>query len=132
MYKEIIIVLIIIIIVVSLEFITQKYTSKIIQEMTNHLSEIEYEIYSVNKDNTDNKKLLNKINIVYDKWLKYHDVLSLYLEHNELEKVETDFVSFKSLIESSKYEFALSELEKAIFILNHIGDKYAFNLSNIF
>ena len=129
MNKELIIVVIIIISVTILELVTQNYTLNVMKTITNDLSNLKRKIHSdvINKD-----EIYNETNEIYDKWLKFHDILSLYIDHTELEKVETDFVSCKSLIESSKYKFALAELEKAIFVLDHISDKYAFNLSNIF
>ena len=129
MHKEIIIISIIIILVTTLEFVTQKYTTKIITEMIDDLSEIKNIITS---NNINKEEISLKISEVDKKWSKYHDIFSLYIEHNELEKVETFFVSSKSLINSSEYIIATSELEKSIFILDHISDKYAFNLSNIF
>lgn len=129
MYKELLVVVIIIILVTILEFITQKYTSNIMKEISDELSNLKN---IINMSSYNNKEISVKTNEIYDKWLKYHDILSLYIEHNELEKVETDFVACKSLIKSSKYELALAELEKTIFVLDHISDKYAFNLSNIF
>ena len=129
MHKEIIIIFVIIILVASLEFVTQKYTSKIITEMIDNLSELKNILTS---NNINKEEISAKISEIDKKWSKYHDTFSLYIEHNELEKVETYFVSSKSLINSSEFVFATSELEKSIFILEHISDKYAFNLSNIF
>ena len=63
---------------------------------------------------------------------KKHDKLAYFIEHDELEKVETDLVSIKSYIETQEYEQAVGELDKGAFVLKHIEDKYAFNLQNIF
>ena len=38
----------------------------------------------------------------------------------------------KSYIESQQYKDAICELEKTIFVLEHINEKYTFNLENIF
>lgn len=80
----------------------------------------------------DNKEVAKKCNEKYQKWLRYHKYLAFYIEHNELEKVETNYVAGKSLIETEKYEEAISEIEKTIFVMQHINDKYAVNLENIF
>ena len=80
----------------------------------------------------DNKIVSKEIKNIYEDWLKKHDTLAYFIEHNELEKVETDFVAGKSYIESEQYVDALSELDKVVFILDHINEKYSFNLENIF
>ena len=65
-------------------------------------------------------------------WEARHDKLAYFIEHDELEKVETDLTSLKSFIETNSYSEATSELDKSVFVLQHIEDKYAFNLENVF
>ena len=129
MYKELVISIIIIILIFSLDYITQKYTDFAINEAISNLHEIKE---SLKEENVDNKKVVEEVEEKYDRWIEHHKRLAFYIEHNELEKVETNFVSGKSFIESAKYEDAISELEKTIFILQHINDKYSVNLENIF
>ncbi len=129
MYKEIIISFIIIASIFVLDYLTQKYTDFAINETIDNLYKIKD---SIKKDNIDNKKAVEDTEKKYDRWLNHHKRLAFYIEHNELEKVETNFVAGKSFIESAKYEDAISELEKTIFILQHINDKYSVNLENIF
>ena len=129
MYKELVISIIIIILIFSLDYITQKYTDFAINEAISNLNEIKE---SLKEENVDNKKAIEDVEKKYNRWLEHHKRLAFYIEHNELEKVETNFVSGKSFIESAKYEDAISELEKTIFILQHINDKYSVNLENIF
>ena len=69
---------------------------------------------------------------VYDTWKKRFNILAYYIEHNELEKVEAELVVLKGKIENENYIETNENLEKTIFLLNHIEDKYAFNLQNIF
>lgn len=129
MYKELIISIIIVVSIFILDYITQKYTDFAINEAIKNLHEVKE---SLKKENVDNKKVVEEVEEKYDRWIEHHKRLAFYIEHNELEKVETNFVSGKSFIESAKYEDAISELEKTIFILQHINDKYSVNLENIF
>ena len=96
-------------------------------EETNE-NENEEEIEKLDED----EKILKQASENYEKWLKYHKRLAFYIEHNELEKVETNYVAGKSFIENAKYEDAISEVEKTIYVLQHINDKYSVNLENIF
>ena len=129
MYKELIISAIIVISIFVLDYITQKYTDKVINEAIQDLTIIKQ---AMKQEDFDNEKILKKSNDNYEKWMKYHKKLAFYIEHNELEKVETNYVAGKSVIENEKYEDALSEIEKTIFVWQHINDKYSINLENIF
>ena len=129
MYKELIISIVILVAIFSLDYLSQKYTDNAVDEMTKEISNLKEDI---KKENVDSEKAKKDVNEMYKRWLKNHDTLAYFIEHNELEKVETDFVAGKSYIESSQYDNALCELEKTIFVLEHINEKYSFNLENIF
>ena len=55
-----------------------------------------------------------------------------YIEHDELEKVETELTGLRAYIEKEEYYEALPEIDKSAYILEHIKDKSALNLKNIF
>ena len=129
MYKELVISVIIIVSIFVLDYITQNYTDQAINEAIQDLTTMKQEL---KQESIDNKIVFKNASENYDKWLKYHKNLAFYIEHNELEKVETNYVASKSFIENSKYEDAMSEIEKTIFVLQHINDKYSVNLENIF
>ena len=129
MYKEIIISIIIIVSIFLLDYITQKYTDYAINEAIDNLNEIKE---SIKKENINNEDVLENMEKKYKRWLEHHKRLAFYIEHNELEKVETNFIAGKSFIKTAKYEDATSEIEKTIFVLQHINDKYSVNLENIF
>ena len=129
MYKELVISAIIIISIFVLDFITQNYADKTINDAIQDLTTIKQ---ALKQEKVENEKVLKQASENYDKWPEYHKTLAFYIEHNELEKVETNYVAGKSFIENAKYEDALSEVEKTIFILQHINDKYSINLENIF
>lgn len=129
MYKELIISLLIVISIFILDYTTQKYTDFAINDAIYDLKTLQE---SLKKENPDNEKVIKDATEKYKKWLDYHERLAFYIEHNELEKVETNYVTGKSFIENAKYEDAMSEIEKTIFVLEHINEKYSINLANIF
>ena len=129
MYKELIISAIIIILIFVLDYVTQKYTDNVINEAIQDLRIIEQ---ALKEEKIDNEKVIKDTSDRYEKWLNYHKRLAFYIEHNELEKVETNYVTGKSFIENAKYEDAMSEIEKTIYVLQHINEKYSVNLENIF
>lgn len=129
MYKELVVSLIIIISIFIFDYLTQKYTDYAINNAIQDLNTLKL---SLKEKKLNNEKVIKDITQKYEKWLDYHERLAFYIEHNELEKVETNYVSGKSFIENAKYEDALSEIEKTIFILEHINEKYSINFANIF
>lgn len=129
MYREIIISVLIIVSIFTFDKMTQRYTDKAINDAIQDLNKIKQ---NIKEEIIDNKEVVKKCNEKYQKWLRYHKYLAFYIEHNELEKVEINYVAGKSLIEMEKYEEAITEIEKTIFVMQHINDKYAVNLENIF
>lgn len=129
MYKELIISLIIVVAIFVLDFLSQKYTDYAINETIDNLEDIVNKIQyaEVNKE-----EIVNDSEDKYEKWMKHHEKLAFFIEHDELEKIETNYISGKSFLKMAKYEDAFSEFEKTIFVLQHINDKYSINLENIF
>ena len=95
--------------------------------MTNELEQLEQNLKNGEKEEAEKKT--EEIN---ENWEKMHNKLAYYIEHDELEKVETYFTTCQSFTRTGNYDLAISELEKTIFVLDHITDKYSFNLENIF
>jgi len=125
MFKEIIIVLIIITSIITLDYITQEYTKESVEKTSRMLSELKQEIKNegINKKGFDN---------IVDEWDKSRIKLAYFIEHNELEKVETNLTNIKSSIETGQQESIDMFIDETIFILEHIKDKNSFNLENIF
>lgn len=129
MLKETIICIVIVIAIIFGNNATQGYTKQSVSDISRGLMELREEL---TKQDVENEKAKEKMDQVYDIWENKHDKLAYFIEHDELEKVETDIVSIKSYIETKEYEQAVGELDKGVFVLEHIEDKYDFNLQNIF
>lgn len=126
MFKEIMISIIIIVLIISLDVITQTYTKKSVEETRIELTDLKEQIEN---ENIDLKININKIS---DNWENRRAKLSYFIEHDELEKVETNLTNIKSFIEESEFDMAISSIDEVKFILEHIKEKNAFNLENIF
>ena len=127
MYKETTICICIIILIIWLDILTQNYTKTSTIEITECLSELKKEIEDKSLENAKEKlRELDK------KWDEKHDKLAYYIEHDELEKVDTAIVQVKSFVENEEIPSAIAELETGKFVLEHIERKYKFNLQNIF
>lgn len=129
MLKEMAVCVVILISIFTFDFKTQEYTEKTIEDTTNKLETLREELI---KEDKDNEKLLKDMEKIYNEWLGYHEKLAYFIEHDELEKAETDMVALKGSINVKEYEMAVSELDKSVYVLQHIEDKYKFELVNIF
>ena len=127
MHKELIICVILVILIIIGDVVTQNYTKKTVNYITEKLESLKQSLQEDSKENAN-----EEISKIDEKWQEVHDKLAYYIEHDELEKVETDFTACKSLVSTGDYGQAISELEKMAFVLEHITDKYSFNLVNIF
>lgn len=127
MVKEAVICVIIVTFIFGLEIFTQNFTKETVSQMTGTLTSLKDAI-----SNEDNEKIKEEIDNLNKNWESKHGKLAYYIEHDELEKVETAIVRMKSYIESEKFEDAIAELEDGKFVLEHIQDKNSFNLENIF
>ena len=122
MHKEIIISIIIVALIFGLNYVTQRNTDITVETVTEN-SALEEE---PNKD-----KVINYINIAYDRWEELDDIMAYYIEHDELEKVKTALTSAKSYIEVEEYLESIEAIDKCIYILDHIHEKEMFSLDNI-
>ena len=127
MYKEMVISIILVILIIIGDSITQNYTKNTVNSLTDTLENLKQSIDAKSEESIE--KEVDEFEL---KWKNVYVKLAYYIEHDELEKVETNFVACKSLVLNNDYEQALSELEKTEFVLDHITDKYMFNLVNIF
>ena len=127
MYKEITIIIVIVITVLVGHFITQNFTKKNVALLTDELNILEEKL--LQQSYSEANEQVDKIQFKID---EVHHKLSYYIEHEEIEKIETTYIACKSLIKTKDYNLAINEIEKTIFVLNHMTDKYSFSLDNIF
>ena len=121
---------------------------EVLVKQTNPLAIILFGSYSRNTQNVDSdidiaikaekldrKMLFNlkqELEDIQEKWNKKYDILAYYIEHDELEKVETQLIAINANIKVQDYDKTIEELEKCKFILEHIKDKDSLKLVNIF
>lgn len=129
MYKEIIVSLVIIIGIVVLNNITENYTKDSLEIMSKNFDEIREELLT---ENQQEESLILKIEDMKSIWDNRSKKLAYYIEHDELEKVDTYLTALKSNVETKEYEQAVENLDVCEYILDHIDEKEAFLLKNIF
>lgn len=131
MTKELIISITIIIFIFIGNFITENYTKESVDETSNNLSQLREEL-TKNEDEIDFELVKQKVDEIHNQWDSRYEKLAYYIEHNELEKVETELTGLRAYIENDDSDEAIAELDKCVYILGHIKQKTSFNLKNIF
>lgn len=131
MKKELIICVIIIILIIIGNIVTQNYTKQCVSQMNQEL-EVLREVALKAEEGKKNKEAIKVVNNIETKWDEYQEKLAYYIEHDELEKVESQIFTVKGFSEVERYEEIIPELEKCVFILEHIQDKTKINVKNIF
>lgn len=128
MKREALITVLIVIVILIGEWVTQKYTKKTLSNVQTELIELKEEIL---KADTDVNNLIQKSEEINENWENKNQVLSFYLEHDELEKVNTQIILIKGYLESDTPQDSIPDLEEGVYILEHIKVKEAFTLKNI-
>lgn len=108
----------------------QKYVENVFEPINNTLDEI---ANNLNEENEINNKdeLKNKMSEVDKLWDSKFKTMACFLEHDELEKVKTQFVVVDSAIEVNDKENAYEEINKAKYIIEHIKQKIRLSINNI-
>ena len=133
MYREMTICVITVIAIIIGNILSENYTKSSVQESTNLLAELKDELIDNNKDvEKTNNKAKKQIDKIHENWDKKYNILAFYLEHNELEKIETELTGLRASIETEDYEQAVNELDKAVYLLNHVEEKNKLSWKNIF
>lgn len=127
MYKEIIIIIVAITIVVSLDIVTNNYTKDTVNIMREKLSVLREYIFEKNKEKSD-----SQIPDIENEWNERYKILAFYLEHDELEKVNTEITSLKAYLNMEEYSECMNSLDKCVFILEHIQEKEETSLKSVF
>lgn len=127
MYKEIIITILIVVLILGLDIITSRYTANAIVELSKNLDELKTDLDTKSENNIE-----EKTNNIFTKWREYYDVLAYYIEHDELEKVETQLTMLRSDQNEKQYEECKKEIDTTKFILKHIENKEKFTLQSVF
>ena len=132
LYKEIIFSIVIVVVVVVGNVVTQNYTHKSVKNTTTELEELKQELLSESNEDIDWDNAKEKFSVLQTEWRNSFEKLAYYIEHDELEKVDTNLIGLKSYIDTQEEADAVSELEKSVFVLKHIEDKTRMNLKIFF
>lgn len=125
MIKEIIICILIIGFVFTINIITQECTKDAVDSLNEKLIEIKEDILNEKQINDSMKEVLQI-------WKDKKNILEYYIEHEELEKIEIEIKELNIKIQTKNLEEGLVNIERGVFLLNHVNEKYRLKIQNIF
>lgn len=128
MIKECIVCIVSIMAIILGNNMTQNYSNEVMDNVLQEISNLKIQIIN----NEDNEKLKSQLNKIEEKWSSEHSNLAYFLEHDELEKIETSLTKLKTNIEIKNYSDATVETDEEVYLINHLKEKNTFNLENIF
>lgn len=129
MYKEVIISIVIIIVIIILNVITQSYTKSTVSQIKEYLANTKEELV---KEEPDYDMALQKAKQTYEKWEDLDEIIVLYTEHSEIEKITTAIISMQSFIEMEDDSQAVDSIDRCKYILENMESKEKLSLDNIF
>lgn len=129
MYKELIISIVVITLVIVGNLITQNNTTKSVEQVSTNLIVLRDEIL---KQNVNQQNCKQKMENVEKIWEERYETMAYYIEHDELEKVNSELTKLKANIDTQDYSQGVENLDNCCFILEHINDKSALKIVNIF
>ncbi len=129
MKKEKIITIIVLLMIIIGDFFLQKYTISSINEIKSDLEVLKEEVF---KDEVDSLRLFEHVQRIYKNWEGKNKILTFYIEHDELEKVNTELNKIKGYYEADMKEDSMVDINEAIYILEHIKEKQKLSLKNVF
>ena len=129
MLKEAATTIIIITLIIIGNIITQNNTNQAVEGINSQLNSLKNNLLAEEIEQNELEKQMEEIE---NSWKEKYEKLAYYIEHDELEKVGTEFTKLKADITTKEYATAVENLENCQFILQHIRDKSALKIVNIF
>lgn len=129
MYKEIIVCILVVILIFSMDLLSNNYTKKVFFSINDSLGNLRNEML---KEDKDVNKINDEITKIEQEWNSKLNLLSCYIEHNELEKVARQLTLIKGNIDVEEYNQAVPQLDDCVYVINHIKDKESLLIRNLF
>lgn len=128
MKKEYVMMILILISVISGHYLTQKKSSEVFQSIEKDLNELKTMVEE--EETQDN--LNARIKKIEDKWNDEYEILAYYTEHDELEKIGVQLSIINSTIKTKTNNDTFMEIDRCIFLIEHLEDKEDLKIVNMF
>lgn len=130
-YKPLIYAFLIVIIVIILDIIFENYSKKSIEKINGNIEKIE-EAFKEEGEDYDKEKLLELSNNAKNEWKKREDVLSCFIEHDEVEKLKIKLAVLYVQVRDEVWMDAKATSSEIKQLVNYLEGKYELSIQNIF
>ena len=129
--KDTLIIIIILLLIILGNHFTNKYLKDTTDELVKNLTQLrEHVIEAKETDERDNIK--DEMEKMEESWEKTSEIWSVIVMHQEIDNIEQALIKTKSIINDGNIEDAIPEIETAIFFVQHVKQREALMLKNIF
>ena len=130
-YKTLIFAISILIIIIILDIIFENYSKNAIEKINSNIDKIgkAFEIEGENYDKEELEKLSEKAR---DEWRKREDILSCFIEHDEVEKINTKLDVLYTQVKNEVWMDAKSTVSEVKRLVKYLEGKYELSIQNIF
>lgn len=125
--QKIILMVVIVVIVIALNIFLEKTLDGIIDDCTEKLLDIKEKI-----SNSEYDEGLNLSKSLNEEWEKDEEKLTLFAEHEEIEKISVKVAIVKENLQNNDYDASDEDIVEAIYLLKHLKDKMKVKLGNVF
>ena len=130
-YKTLIFAISILIIIIILDIIFENYSKNAIEKINSNIDKIGkfFEIEGENYDKEELEKLSEKAR---DEWRKREDILSCFIEHDEVEKINIKLDVLYTQVKNDVWMDAKSTVSEVKRLVKYLEGKYELSIQNIF
>lgn len=125
--KKIIVSLSIFVVMIIGMIFSIQYLNKVCKDLEDISSSIETYI---NEDNM-NKAYETSLSLT-KKWKKYSESISIFVNHQEIDNIETELSKIPQYIKEDSKEESLASVRVLAFFLNHVKNMEKITIQNIF
>lgn len=129
MLKEFSIIGVILIIIIGGNILMQQYLKNSSEPIIQDLEQLYEQLVS---NQSEKEELKQKVEEIDKQWEGVSKIWTMIILHSELDQIEIAMINTRTAIDVDEFEEASLELKKAIFLLEHIQEKDAFKIKNIF
>ena len=130
-YKTLIFAISILIIIIILDIIFENYSKNAIEKINSNIDKIgkAFEIEGENYDKEELEKLSGKAK---NEWRKREDILSCFIEHDEVEKINIKLDVLYTQVKNEVWMDAKSTVSEVKRLVKYLEGKYELSIQNIF
>ncbi len=132
MYKDWIIIVVLVISIFTGNVWLEKTTKTSVDGMQQRLDTLKESFLGVIEDQESAQDIPPQLEDTKQYWETQYAKLAFFIEHNELEKVNTQLAQLEGNVQVEDYEQAMPNLENCSFVLYHIKEKNRLAFKNIF